>query len=218
MSNTALLTLPLHDVSGKALDYLVAVAMGWTDKPDDPIQKGFYWNTNDSKSMYGAMVLKSSFTPTSLWSQGGPLKNSNRISTSIKHDGFWMACIYDINDEPTYMLLAQNELEAAMKCLVLSKLGSFVDVPSQLLQHVHYQTLVNLWRKFSDVPTVYEGADVDTIDEPFLHFGKGTHREVVWRWFESMNEKFVVGSIMSDDFKFLSEGLGLGVLPVLSVK
>lgn len=66
---------------------------------------------------------------TTDWAQGGPIKTRERISTQIKHDGWWVACIYNVNDDPTYMQLAHSELVAAMRCYVASKLGDEVDVP-----------------------------------------------------------------------------------------
>lgn len=53
------------------------------------------------------------------------------------------------------------------------------------------------WDEFRDVPTVYEGENVDCIEQPFLHFDAGTHREEVWHWFESQNPRFIVGEVMA---------------------
>jgi len=195
--STLFITLPIAEVSGKALDYLVATALGWKDKHDE-VEKGRYWHTNDAVQMFGSLIQKSSFTPTKLWSQGGPIKTKHRISTSIKHDGWWVATIYDMNDEPGMVFLAHDELTAAMRCLVYSVLGFQVAVHSELLESLNLVRLKNLWAQLGDIPTVYSGDDVDQIEEPFLHFKAGTHREVIWRWFESMNKQFVVGAIMSE--------------------
>jgi len=72
------------------------------------------------------------YSPSSDWAQGGPIKTRERISTQIKHDGWWVACIYNMNDDPTYIKLAHSELVAAMRCLVASKLGDEVDIPKEL--------------------------------------------------------------------------------------
>jgi hypothetical protein len=56
--------------------------------------------------------------------------------------------------------------------------------------------LLTLWKQLGDVPTVFEGEDVDTIEEVFLHFPIGTHREEIWHWFEQQNPEFIVGEIM----------------------
>ena len=53
--------------------------------------------------------------------------------------------------------------------------------------------MFELWSQFGDVP-VLEGGE---IDEPFLHFQKGTDREDIWRWFEAKNAHFVVGDALA---------------------
>lgn len=55
--------------------------------------------------------------------------------------------------------------------------------------------LRKLWEKLGDT-TVDED---DKIDVPFLHFKAGTHREVIWHWFEAQNKKFSVGKMMNGD-------------------
>ena len=55
--------------------------------------------------------------------------------------------------------------------------------------------LLGLWELFGNI-TVDED---DKIDVPFLHFKIGTHREVVWHWFEEQNSEFSVGKIMNGD-------------------
>lgn len=63
------------------------------------------------------------------------------------------------------------------------------------------------WDQLSDVAIDEEGA----IDEPFLHFSKGTPREEIWAWFERRNPKFVVAELQrgirrSDEEAVTSEG------------
>ena len=41
-----------------------------------------------------------------------------------------------------------------------------------------------LWAQLGDVPI----DDDERIDESFLHFPKGTHREDIWHWFEDTFE------------------------------
>lgn len=61
--------------------------------------------------------------------------------------------------------------------------------------------LNKLWSLLGDIPTVGDDTDniddVDCIEESFLHFPIGTHREEIWHWFEAMNPKFLVGQKMS---------------------
>lgn len=59
---------------------------------------------------------------------------------------------------------------------------SFVDLP--------VATLLLLWQLFRDIPV----NENDEIEERFLCFDVGTHREYVWHWFECMNPNFVIGT------------------------
>lgn len=56
--------------------------------------------------------------------------------------------------------------------------------------------LYALWDKLGDVPTEFDGDNVDCLDEPFLDFAAGTPREDVWHWFEAQNPGFIVGDVM----------------------
>ncbi|WP_051516941.1 hypothetical protein [Herbaspirillum sp. RV1423] len=54
------------------------------------------------------------------------------------------------------------------------------------------------WEKLGNIP-VSEGTvdvDADTIEESFLQFPVGTHREEIWHWFEAQHPDFVVGEVM----------------------
>lgn len=57
--------------------------------------------------------------------------------------------------------------------------------------------LYALWDQLADVPVGYDGPDVDCIEEQFLHFPEGTHREDIWHWFEDQHDQFIVGEVMS---------------------
>lgn len=50
-----------------------------------------------------------------------------------------------------------------------------------------------LWEQLADIPV----DDSDCIDQPFHGFAIGTHREDVWRWFESQNPAFSVGDMQN---------------------
>lgn len=48
--------------------------------------------------------------------------------------------------------------------------------------------LDELWADFGDVPM---DPETEKIEEPFLHFPAGTHREAIWRWFDERYSKGV---------------------------
>lgn len=59
--------------------------------------------------------------------------------------------------------------------------------------------LYALWEILGEIP-VSEGNDevaADTIDESFLQFPIGTHREEIWHWFETQNSRFLAGEVQS---------------------
>lgn len=56
-------------------------------------------------------------------------------------------------------------------------------------------TVEELWETLEDVPMdIY----TECIDEPWLHFPKGTHREDIWHWFED-TFKISVAELMYGD-------------------
>lgn len=59
--------------------------------------------------------------------------------------------------------------------------------------------LYSLWESFREIPVATGDGDIqeDGLEEPFLHFPKGTHREDVWKWFEAQNADFSVGEAMT---------------------
>lgn len=90
-------------------------------------------------------------------------------------------------------------------------------------------SLSDLYAKWDQLADVSVGED-GSIDAPFLHFGNGTPREEIWRWFENQNSRFSVGEVqrgirhpdesLSSQLNFLSQkdalrALGYEVRPAL---
>lgn len=48
--------------------------------------------------------------------------------------------------------------------------------------------LERLWAEFEDVPM---NPETECMDEPFLGFPAGTHREGIWRWFDERHSQGV---------------------------
>jgi hypothetical protein len=128
-----MIEMKTNELEGKALDWAVAMAEG--AKPERP---------HDGQVSFGSAHLLCGsdqergfhapfYSPSTNWNQGGSLIEPNRISLMLRHDGWWIACVYNINDEAEYMQLSDCPLEAAMRCLVASKLGDTVQVPKELL-------------------------------------------------------------------------------------
>lgn len=144
----------VSEATGPALDWLVAVAEHRVLKrsPMGPQGGHGWWIWEEATSGRGGVLLGKCvylpvgprtspktrnsgevYSPSTDWSQGGPLLKSNRISIMQKHDGWWRACIFDLNDDLFCLQLADDPLIAAMRCFVASKLGDEVDVPEELL-------------------------------------------------------------------------------------
>lgn len=47
-----------------------------------------------------------------------------------------------------------------------------------------------LWEMFGDIPMAPE---TETMEEPFLFFPPGTHREEIWHWFDERYSRGVAG-------------------------
>lgn len=52
-----------------------------------------------------------------------------------------------------------------------------------------------LWDQFADIPM---DLDTEEMCEPFLHFPAGTHREIIWKWFDERYSVGVAGLLYRD--------------------
>lgn len=50
----------------------------------------------------------------------------------------------------------------------------------------HNQRIENLWDDFGSIPL---DPDTERIEESFLHFPIGTHKEKIWKYFDNMHTK-----------------------------
>lgn len=106
------------NLSGHALDWAVAKCEGGNIQT----QNGIFLNQGDGYNY---------FTPSTNWSQGGPIIEREEIS--IKDNGGistykykWGASI------GLYKSFGTTPLIAAMRCYVASKLGDEIDIPEEL--------------------------------------------------------------------------------------
>lgn len=120
------------ELTGAALDWAVAKCDGlkitydsiayWTDKPIGPQWK--------------AAGKRCGYSPSTDWSQGGPIIESERIQV-FPHNGAIEWCgVAHVQREGYIELLTQDgptPLIAAMRCFVASKLGDEVDIPKKLV-------------------------------------------------------------------------------------
>jgi hypothetical protein len=80
------------------------------------------------------------YTPSTDWSQGGPIIERERISTAKDpSDAYWQACINCATSSMfgpglcgDHWHYGPTPLIAAMRCYVASKLGDEVEIPEEL--------------------------------------------------------------------------------------
>lgn len=112
-------------LTGQALDWAVAKAVGHTVHP---VRLGGY---SDPTVTYLSSSTHDYFQPSTNWSQAGPLIEQHRISFdgSLAETEGWTACGENGNAYAT----GPTPLVAAMRSLVLAKLGNSVEIPEELL-------------------------------------------------------------------------------------
>jgi hypothetical protein len=103
---------------------LIAPALDWAVSQC----VGIVWEQGDlDAGHYGP-----GFAPSSLWSNGGPIIEREKITIDGKAIlGQWMAVIC-VPDEEPWEMRGPTPLIAAMRCYVAAKLGDEVEVPDEL--------------------------------------------------------------------------------------
>lgn len=108
------------ELIGPALDWAVVFAIN-LQFPETVAQ-------DDSGRFYD-------WSPSTVWSQGGPILEREGITTRRVHDGTWRADFSEAVLKPDgsayayFQKKGPNPLIAAMRCYVASKLGEEIDVP-----------------------------------------------------------------------------------------
>lgn len=119
------------ELTGPALDWAVARCEGEvTAFGSDGITFGFKLN-GELKVFAKGWAASMCWSPSTDWSQGGPINDRERISVisdfhEIKEG--WIAESYQGNIQQ----FGPTPLIAAMRCYVASKMGDAVDVPDEL--------------------------------------------------------------------------------------
>ena len=72
-------------------------------------------------------------SPSTDWSQGGPIIEREGVCLRQGHTGWWIAYKLNLNDEETHMQVGAKALAVAMRCFVISRLGHTAEVPEELL-------------------------------------------------------------------------------------
>ena len=205
------------DLTKNALNYAVAIATAGLNVAELEGHEGSICVGDANNQCIGVIrgvpvmeVLKYGYyDPSSNWAQGGPIierealevepERANKVNGLGAVTGWRVVHPKNYGGLIRYSCRGDTLLEAAMRCFVASKLGLEVEIPFELLTISDFtiNVLNELWIDLGNIPTAFEGDDVDKIEEEFLHFPIGTHRETIWHWFESMNPAFSAGEKMS---------------------
>ena len=117
------------DLTGAALDWLVAKCMGY-------VEQGVYGTPEFRDSgvylCYCDAVLNSCYSPSTDWAQGGPIIERERISIR-QWTNVPIVHAYMPHDDAPWASDGTSSLIAAMRCFCCSKLGDEVDVPEELM-------------------------------------------------------------------------------------
>lgn len=77
------------------------------------------------------------------------------------------------------------------------------------------EQLEELWAKFADVPV---DPDTECIEQEFLGWGPGIHREEIWHWFDRRHSKGVAYLLYGDGFNRTPEAAKLLYLKQLCIE
>jgi hypothetical protein len=129
-----------QDLSGVALDWAVAQV----ENPEGFVMRdatadmgcwivGIAVDSSDPRSW-----LKSSYAPSTDWSQGGPLVSKYHLDFCCEHQETIGAALCDENGMyiDDRMMFGKTHLIAACRAIVASALGETVSVPKELLKGI----------------------------------------------------------------------------------
>ena len=109
------------ELTGPALDWAVAKCEGWIENTTDDDLVSFVLEES-AEEMH--------FWPSTDWAQGGPIIEREGISLDQYHDfPNWAA---SCPPESGFNWFGPTPLIAAMRCFVASRLGDYVEIPSEL--------------------------------------------------------------------------------------
>ena len=115
-------TVKTSELIGAALDWAVAKCEGRPVEQDNGMVNWPYLT---------------GYSPSTDWSQGGPIVERERIRTRFESECYWYFTTptdtWLANYEGVGEWLGPTPLIAAMRCYVASKLGDSVEIPEELI-------------------------------------------------------------------------------------
>ena len=77
------------------------------------------------------------------------------------------------------------------------------------------EELEEMWRRFGDVPM---DPETECIEEQFMGWGSGTHREEIWHWFDRRHSKGIAYLLYNEGFDRTPEAAKLLYLKQLCIE
>lgn len=125
-------TIKVAGATELQLNWLVAKIEGVVG--DDGQPKLFRWTGSGRLSVRSEPRSDSGlYDPSTNWARGGPLKESQGIASGPQPFGGFWAGKGPIGDETVLGQYGSTELQAVLRCYVVSKLGEAAEVPEELL-------------------------------------------------------------------------------------
>jgi hypothetical protein len=133
------------ELTGAALDWAVAKCEGATNLRFDTVATWWVDLNGEPKALSSGWSPRRSYTPSTNWSQGGPIIEREELSVEPQYTAggleCWVAYGHNLryDDHGNYIQGSDNRqygptpLISAMRCYVASKLGDTVDIPEELL-------------------------------------------------------------------------------------
>ena len=152
-TDSVLVDVAVKDLSGAALDWAVAKALGYVDYPDDSVEQGAWWYTDPVKAPFSERIRKADWKPSTDWRQGGPLFDKCEIELIRFGEHAWYQRDPQWNQKPCVgavirhapydtvsgdihieeCMTGETRLIAACRAIVAAKLGDIVKVPACLV-------------------------------------------------------------------------------------
>lgn len=121
-----------------ALDYAVAITLGWKDHPTDYIDCDQWYKPVEGSFIGQPIIRKFRWQPSRDWAQGGPIIEENGIELKRGYGLplLWSAYMYNHTQLKlkSQGITGSSPLEAAMRNFVSFKYGKSIEVPQHLIK------------------------------------------------------------------------------------
>ena len=110
------------ELTGAALDWAVVYIQTYKATDGKPVL---------TEDLMRRAVKNDMASPSTDWSQGGPIIEREKIGSLHEARGVWSASTKW--EDPAKVFYGKTKLIAAMRCYVVSKLGEEVEIPNELI-------------------------------------------------------------------------------------